>query len=221
MESDPSTPDLPVISPFEKGSFYELVSDGKLRAYEIKSFGPNTATIYYIESNETLSKSKFDLLIHKGDSKGGEVLGVAKRHMRGFTIGLGDPAGEIEGKQIIWEKLERPEKYSHKVYHFDFGKGEQRSTYTFRKATGRTGRLKSMELRVGGVDEEDGKLVAKWVGSSRWNMKNGSLFVADTVKREQDSKQNALREGDANDLEMIVYLTTFAIIESQVRRSKG
>ncbi|CAI7594283.1 unnamed protein product [Penicillium manginii] len=201
------------MSPFEKGSFYELVSNGKLRAYEIKSPGPNTATIYYIESNETISKSKFDLLIHKGDSKGGVVLGVAKRHIRGFTIGLGDPAGEIEGKQIIWEKLERPEKYSHK--------GEQRSTYTLRKSTGRTGRLKSMELRVGGVDEEDGELVAKWVGSSRWNMKNGSLFVADTVKRGQHSEQNTLREGDANSLEMIVYLTTFAVIESQVRRSKG
>lgn len=219
MESEPSTPDLPVNSPFEKGSSYELVSKGKLRAYEIHSPGPNSSPIYYIESNETLSKSKFDLLLHKGDSKNGVILGVAKRHLRGFTIGLGDPAGEIEGKPIIWEKLERPEKYSHKIYHFDFGKGEQRKTYTFRKSTGRTGRLKSMELRIGGVDEEDGELVAKWIGSSRWNMKNGSLFLADTVKKEQD--QSAVREDHANDLEIIVYLTTFAVIESQVRRSKG
>lgn len=219
MESDPSTPDLQVICPFDKGSSYELVSKRKLRAYEIQNPDPNSETIYYIESNETLSRSKFDLLLHKGDSKNGEVLGVAKRHLRGFTIGLGDPAKEIEGKHVIWEKLERPEKYSHKVYHFDFGKGEDRMTYTFRKSTGRTGRLKSMEVRTGGVDQEDGELVAKWVGSSRWNMKNGSLFLADRMKSGEE--KSAVGEVHASDLEVMVYLTTFAVIESQVRRSKG
>lgn len=224
MESDTLAPDLatdlPITSPFGEKSSYEFVSKGKLRGYKIHSTDPEPNSIYHIESNETLSKNKFDLLLHKGDSKDGEVLGVAKRHLRGFTIGLGDPAGELEGKQVIWERLERPEKYSHKIYHFDFGTGQQRKTYTFRKCNGRTGRLKSMELRAGGIDEEDGQLLAKWVGSSRWNMKNGSLFIADR-SRMGNNHLSQLQGEDITKWEIMVCLTTFAIIESQVRRSKG
>lgn len=216
--ADMGSPDPPVASPFEKGSYYELVSKEKFRAYKISSPGHEADAIHHIESNETLSKNKFDLLLHKGDSEKGEILGVAKRHLRGFTIGLGDPAGEIEGKEVVWEKLERPEKYSHKVYHFDYGKGEQRTTYTFRKTNGRTGRLKSMELRVGRPDREDGELVAKWIGSSRWNMRHGSLFVADTTKG--GANQSAAQR-DTSDFDIVVWLTTFSVIESQYRRSKG
>jgi hypothetical protein len=202
-----------------QGLSYELVSKGKLQTYLITRPGPQTDSIYYIETHETLSKHKFDLLLHQGNSKDGEVLGVVKMHRRGFTIGLGDPAGEIEGKQVIWEKLERPEKYSHKVYYFNFGTGEARRTYTYRKTYRTLGRLKGMELRAGGVDEEDGQLLAKWVGSSSWMMKNGSLFIASTAKNGQD--HNAPRDEETKKWEMMVCLTTFAIIESQVRRSKG
>lgn len=215
MESVTSATDRPA-SPFGEGLSYELVSKGKLQAYHIHQPGPQADAIYYIETHETLSRNKFDLLLHRGDSKDGEVLGVVKMHTRGFTIGIGNPADELEGSPITWEKLERPEKYSHKIYHFDFGTGERRTTYTYRKTNGRTGRLKSMELRTGGIDKEDGQLLAKWLGSSSWHMKDGSLFIA---RSGQD--QNAPRGGEANEWEIMVCLTTFAIIESQHRRSKG
>jgi hypothetical protein len=195
------------------------VSKGKLQTYLITRPGPQADSIYYIETHEVLSKHKFDLLLHQGNSKDGEVLGVVKMHRRGFTIGLGDPAGEIEGKQMIWEGLERLQKYSHKVYYFDFGTGAARKTYTYRKTYGVLGRLKSMELRAGGIDQEDGPLLAKWVGSSSWTMKAGSLFIADTAKNGQD--HNAPRDEETKKWEVMVCLTTFAIIESQVRRSKG
>lgn len=73
-----------------------------------------------------------------------------------------------------------------------------------------------MELRTGGVDEENGQLLAKWVGSSSWHIMDGSLFIA---KSGQD--QNGPHVGNANEWEIMVCLTTFAIIESQHRRSKG
>jgi hypothetical protein len=219
MDFDTLAPDITTATNLGQGLSYELVSKGKLQMYRIVRPGPQADSIYYIETHGTLSKHKFDLLLHKGDSKDGEVLGVVKMHRRGFAIGLGDPAGEIEGKQMIWERLERPEKYSHKIYHFDFGAGAQRTTYTYRKSYGVLGRLKSMELRAGGVDEEDGQLLAKWVGSSSWTMKAGSLFIAYTAKSRQD--HNAPRDKESKKWEMMVCLTTFAIIESQVRRSRG
>ncbi|KAJ6137695.1 hypothetical protein N7471_004181 [Penicillium samsonianum] len=219
MESDTLAPDITAATNLGQGLSYELVSEGKLQTYRITRPGPQADSMYYIETHETLSKHKFDLLLHQGDSKDGDVLGVVKMHRRGFTIGLGDPAGEIEGKQMIWERLERPEKYSHKIYYFDFGAGAQRMTYTYRKSYRALGRLKSMELRAGGVDEEDGQLLAKWVGSNSWKMKAGSLFIAYTAKSGQD--HNAARDEETKKWEMMVCLTTFAIIESQVRRSKG
>ena len=219
IDSGTLEPDITTATNLGQGLSYELVSEGKLQTYCIKRPGPQADSMYYIETHETLSKHKFDLILHRGDSKDGEVLGVGKMHLRGFTIGLGDPAGELEGKQMIWEKLERPGKYSHKIYNFDFGTGPQRTTYTYRKSYGVLGRLKSMELRAGGVDEEDGQLLAKWVGSSSWTMKAGSLFIACTAKSGQD--HNALRDEETKKWELMVCLTTFAIIESQVRRSKG
>ncbi|KAJ5601322.1 hypothetical protein N7510_010856 [Penicillium lagena] len=219
MDSETLTPNVTAATNFGQGLSYELVSNGKLQKYRIMMPGPPADSVYYIETHETLSKHKFDLLLHQGDSKDGEVLGVVKMHRRGFTIGLGDPAGEIEGKQMIWERLERPEKYSHKIYYFDFGTGAQRMTYTYRKSLGALGKLKSMELRAGGVDEEDGQLVAKWVRSSSWTMKAGSLFIAYTAKSGQD--RNPPRDKEAKKWEIMVCLTTFAIIESQIRRSKG
>ncbi|KAJ5819292.1 hypothetical protein N7474_004883 [Penicillium riverlandense] len=219
MDSDTLTSDITAATNLGQGHFYELVSKGKLQAYNILRPAPQAKSVYYIETHETLSKHKFDLILHQGDSKDGEVLGVAKMHLRGFTIGLGDPAGEIEGKQMIWERLERPEKYSHKIYYFDFGTGAQRMTYTYRKSHGALGRLKSMELRAGGVDEEDGQLQAKWVGSSSWKIKEGSLLIAYTAKSEQD--HNPPSDEETKKWEIMVCLTTFAIIESQFRRSKG
>ncbi|KAJ5455862.1 uncharacterized protein N7458_004126 [Penicillium daleae] len=219
MDSDTLTLDITAATNLSQGLSYELMSKGKLQMYRIVRPGPQADSMYYIETHETLSKHKFDLLLHQGDSKDGEVLGVVKMHRRGFTIGLGNPAGEIEGKQMEWERLERPKKYSHKIYYFDFGTGAQRMTYTYRKSYGVLGRLKSMELRAGGVDDEDGQLLAKWVGSSSWTMKTGSLFIAHTAKSGQD--HNAPRDEEAKKWEIMVCLTTFAIIESQVRRSKG
>jgi hypothetical protein len=219
IDSDHLVPNITAAANLGQGFAYELVSKGKFQTYHITRPCPQADSIYYIETHETLSKHKFDLLFHQGDSKDGEVLGVVKMHRRGFTIGLGDPAGEIEGKQMIWERLERPEKYSHKVYYFNFGTGAARMTYTYRKSYGVLGRLKSMELRAGGVDEEDGQLLAKWVGSSSWTMKAGSLFIAYTAKNGQG--HNTPRDEGTKKWEMMVCLTTFAIIESQVRRSKG
>ncbi|KAG2019200.1 hypothetical protein GB937_005494 [Aspergillus fischeri] len=140
-------------------------------------------------------------------------------HLRGFTIGLGNPAREIEGKPMVWERLERPEKYGHKVYHLDFGTGAQRTTSPYRKSYSVLRRLKSMELRTGGVDEEDGQVLAKWVGSSSWTMKPGRLFIANMAKSGQD--HNTHLDEEAKKWERMVCLTAFAIIESQHRRSKG
>jgi hypothetical protein len=217
--ADTIAPDITTAESLHQGLSSELVSKAKFQAYRITGPGPQATSIYYIETHETLSKNKFDLILHQGDSKDGEVLGVVKMHRRGFTIGLGDPAGEIEGKPMLWEDLERPEKYSHKVYHFDFGRGAYRMTYTYRKSYGVLGRLKGMELRTGGVGQEDGELLAKWVGSSSWTMKTGSLFIANMAKRGQDP--NAHLNEEAKKWEIIVCLTAFAIIESQHRRSKG
>lgn len=196
--------------------FYELVSKGKLQTYLITRPDPQAGSVYYVETHETLSKHKFDLLLHQGDSKDGEVLGVVKFHRRGFTIGLGNPGGELEGKHMTWERLERPEKYSHKVYYFDFGTGEQRMRYTYRKSYGVLGRLKTMELRAGGVDEENGQLLSKWVGNSSWSMKSGSLFIASAARNGQGKNAH-----DDREWERMICLTTFAIVESQHRRSKG
>jgi hypothetical protein len=202
-----------------QGLSYELVSQGKLQAYRIIRPGSQAEPVYYIETHETLSKHKFDLILHRGDSKDGELLGVAKMHIRGFTIGLGDPAGEIQGKGMTWERLERPEKYSHKVYNFEFGTGATRRSYTYRKSYGVLKKLKGMELRAGGVDKEDGQLLAKWVGNNSWKMKNGSLSIA----RPSESLQelNETRDEEFEKWEIMVCLTTFSIIESQFRRSKG
>ncbi|GIC86298.1 uncharacterized protein Aud_002666 [Aspergillus udagawae] len=218
-DSDTLAPDVTAATNLGQGLSYELVSKPKFQAYRIVRPGSQADSVYYIETHETLSKNKFDLLLHKGDSKDGEVLGVVKMHRRGFTIGLGDPAREIEGKPMVWEKLERPEKHGHKVYHFDFGTGAQRMTYTYRKSYGVLGRLKSMELRAGGVDKEDGLLLAKWVGSSSWMMKAGSLFIANTAKSRQD--RNAHLDEDTNKWEIMVCLTAFAIIESRYRGSNA
>lgn len=218
-DSDTVAPDITAAENLDQGLSYELVSEANFQAYHIRRPGPQATSVYYIETHETLKKNKFDLVLHEGHSKGGEVLGVVKMHLRGFTIGLGDPAREIEGKPMIWERLERPEKYRHKVYYFDFGSREHRMTYTYRKSYGVLGRLKSMELRTGGVDKEDGELLAKWVGRSSWTMKAGSLFVANVAKSSQD--HNAHLDRDAKKWEIMVCLTAFAIIESQHRRSKG
>ncbi|KAJ5305859.1 hypothetical protein PENANT_c015G00303 [Penicillium antarcticum] len=198
---------------------YELVSKGKPQTYCITRPGSQENSAYYIETHETFSKHKFDLILHQGHSKVEEVLGVAKMHRRGFTIGVGNPAGEIEGNEMIWERLERPEKYSHKVYYFDFGTGATRTTYTWRKSYRSLGRLKTMELRVGGVDEENGRLLATWIGSNTWKMKDGSLFIASTVNAGQDPDSPG--DEETTKWELMVCLTTIAIIESQVRRSKG
>ncbi|KAJ5754152.1 uncharacterized protein N7511_008305 [Penicillium nucicola] len=202
-----------------QGLSYELVSKGKLQEYCITTPEPQKIPVYFIETHETLSKHKFDLILHQGDPKTGEILGVAKMHRRGFTIGVGDPAEEIEGKQLTWERLERPERYSHKVYHFDFGTGATRKTYTWRKSYRSLGRLKGMELRAGGIEEEKGQLLATWLGSNSWKMKYGRLYITqvadDGQNRELPSEEQTKKWG------LMVCLTTFAIIESQVRRSKG
>ncbi|KAF7179358.1 hypothetical protein CNMCM7691_008291 [Aspergillus felis] len=218
-ETDTLAPDITAATSLGQGLSYELVSKAEFQKYRIVRPGPQADSVYLIETHETLSKNKFDLLLHQGDSKDGEVLGVVKMHLRGFTIGLGDPAKEIEGTPMVWEKLERPEKYGHKVYHFDFGTGAQRMTYTYRKSYRVLGRLKSMELRAGGIDKEDGQLLAKWVGSSSWTMKAGSLFIANMAKSGQD--HSAHLDEEAKKWEIMVCLTAFAIIESQHRRSKG
>lgn len=219
MDSDTLAPGVMAATDFGQGLSYELVSKAKFQAYRIERLGSQAKSMYYIETHETLSKHKFDLLLHQGDSKDGEVLGVAKRHGRGFTIGVGDPAREIEGKQMIWERLERPEKYGHKIYYFDFGTGVQRMTCTYRKSNGFLGKLKTIELRAGGIDEEDGRLLAKWVGSSSRKIKEGSLFIPYTAKSGQD--HNAISDEETKKWEIMVCLTTFAIIESQFRRRKG
>jgi hypothetical protein len=105
------------------------------------------------------------------------------------------------------------------VYNFEFGTGATRRSYTYRKSYGVLKKLKGMELRAGGVDKEDGQLLAKWVGNNSWKMKNGSLSIA----RPSESLQelNETRDEQFEKWEIMVCLTTFSIIESQFRRSKG
>lgn len=189
--------------------FYELVSLQKFRHYNIVKPGPVATTVYHITNCETLRKKKFDLTVHQG-SPDGQVFGVGKRQLRGWTIGFGSPAEEIEeGKELVWEQLQRPKKFSHKVYYFEFGSGANRKTYTYRKGYGTLKRLKSMELRAGGVEEEEGELMAKWIGNNNWSMKTGSLFIKNLKGQDQELWERA------------VCLTAFAIIESQIRRAKG
>jgi hypothetical protein len=190
--------------------FYELVSLQKFRHYNIVKPGPVATPAYHITNCETLRRKKFDLTVHQG-SPDGQVFGVAKRQMRGWTVGFGSPADEFQGKELVWEQLQRPKKFSHKVYYFEFGSGADRKTYTYRKTYGTLKRLKSMELRAGGVDDEDGELLAKWVGNNGWTMKTGSLFIKRLDEKGQDQEV----------WERAVCLTAFAIIESQIRRSKG
>ena len=88
-DSDTVAPDITAAENLDQGLSYELVSEAKFQAYHIRRPGPQATSVYYIETHETLKKNKFDLVLHEGHSKGGEVLGVVKMHLRGFTIGLG------------------------------------------------------------------------------------------------------------------------------------
>jgi hypothetical protein len=201
--------------------FYELVSQATFRSHLLSKPDALSSASFCIEKHETLSKNKFDLLIHQGAFKNGEVLGVAKFHVRGldYTIGLGNPAGEIEGKGITWEKLTRLGKYTHKVHYFSIGSAEQRRTYTYRKQYTRFKRLKTMELRAGGIEDEKGELLARWVGTSKLSMKRGSLFIKRIGLKGQEP--DAPLDEEARKWEIMVCMTAFTIIESQVRRSKG
>jgi hypothetical protein len=198
------------------GLFYELVSNSSIRKHLITS--PNSpAATYHVTKQESLSRKKWDVKIHRGDSEERDILAVAKFHMHSITIGLGDPGNAPEeggdGKPMTWEELERPQKWRYNVYYFKYGSGAQRKTYTYRKTYTALKKLKTMELRVGGVEDEDGELVAKWVRGSKWGMKNGSLFIKKTVAADQ--------EEEAKNWEVMVVVSVLSIVESQVRRSKG
>jgi hypothetical protein len=202
--------------------FYELVSIATVHKHKHCIAKPDSLStpIYYVERHKSLSKKKFDLKIHDGDSKQGIALGVVKLHSRGATIGLGDPDAVIEegrksGQRMIWEKLERLHKWNHNAYYFEYGSGEERKVYTYRKKFNRWCVFKSIELRLGGLEAVEGELVAKWVGTSKWLLKPGSLFI----KREfGDQKSEVPAKETGKDWEMMVMLTMLTIIESQARR---
>ena len=206
----------------DRALFYELVSQPTIHRYRIVRPDAPSTPVYYIEKHKSLSKNTFDLILHEGDSKHGDVLGVVKLHPRGFTFGLGDPAADKrEGEEMIWEESKRPKTFSHRVHQFDFGTGAQRRTYTYRKSYSVLKRLKGIELRAGGVEEEEaeGPVLAKWVGGkSKWTMKAGSLLIRRTGM--EDRNQDVPSDEKAKKWEVMVCLTTFGIIESQLKRRK-
>ena len=211
----------------DPATFYELVSIATgLKHHRVAKPNSLSTFNYCMERHETISKKKFDLKIHEGDSKKGTVLGVVKLHVRGFTVGLGDPDKLIEdggkgGERMVWEKLEKPEKWNHKVYYFEYGSGEERKMYTYRKIVNRIGALLSMELRLGGVEAVEGELVAKWVRGSKWLVMSGNLFIKRRELREHGSESTGKETGkESNDWELMIMLSVFGIIENRARSGR-
>lgn len=144
-------------------------------------------------------------------------MGVAKlhhKHAREFVIGVGDPdvfAESEPGKEIVWESLRRGEKWRHISHIFEFGDGKERGVYTWRRTVKYWSNcVRDMELRVGGRDEKDGELVARWTGTNWHNSKKGMLFVKSVGETELERRK----------WEAVVVLTSMAIIENAVRRSR-
>ena len=134
-------------------------------------------------------------------------------HGAHFTIGVGNPEvtieeGEDKAERMSWEKLQRMKKWTYRWYQFEFGAGEGREVYTWRRTNDRwPRRLKNMELRVG--KEEGGDLVAVWKGSHGMKVKRGSMFI---------KRRGGLKE--EKKWELMVLLTGFSIIESYVKRTR-
>lgn len=215
------------------GDFYKLVSKRTLNSHYIsreESSPESLAAPLYCITKHELPPVKSDVEVRAGGSKTGPILGVVKMKIGRHVIGLGDPdaifsEGERE-ERIVWEDMQRvrEEKFAWKTYVFEFESGGGlRKKYTWRKTkmglgVSRIGMFtKQMELRVSDPEAVNtGELVAKWQGSSKVYMKQGSLFIKRRTGRDGDGDE----EMEEKRWELMVLLTLFAIIETAVRRNR-
>ncbi|KAG9247159.1 hypothetical protein BJ878DRAFT_493838 [Calycina marina] len=204
-------------------TFKTLVCDKSptKRIYQLYSpFCTAPETLYtIIEADRTFRASKPDIRLFAGTDKTAPLAGVVKlhsHHAKEYVLGIGDPdvLGEAvcAGKGVMWESLRRAEKWRFGTYVFEFGGGKARRMYTWRRTVRYWSRfVKDMELRVGGVDESEGEVVALWSGSSWHNLKRGSLYVQNRGESAEEQRQ----------WEVTVVLAAMAIIETAVRRSRS
>jgi len=198
--------------------FKELLSirpSGK-RIYQLVD---QTSTPIYtiIERDKTFQAQKPDIQLYSGADKTCPLVGVVKlyhMHAHEFVVGIGDPNATADdglGKEMIWESLRRGEKWRHISHTFEFGIGAERRAYTWRRTVKYwSNYVKDMELRVGGLEEKQGELVALWTGTSWHNLKKGTLFF-----KERGADKEELRKWG-----IVVVLTAMAIIENAVRRAR-
>ena len=202
----------------DPSQFKELhsIRPTKKRIYQLVD--PASAPLYtIIERDQTFNGQKPDIQVYSGADSSYPLAGVVKlhhMHAREFVVGVGDPhvvAEDGQQGEAVWESLRRGEKWRHISHTFEFGSGKDRRVYTWRRTVKYwSNYVKDMELRVGGMKEKDGDLVALWTGSCWHNLKKGTLFLKD-------------RDGDSEEVrkwEVMVVLTAMAIIENAVRRSR-
>jgi hypothetical protein len=202
--------------------FYELVSKRTFLVHHISPPSSISTPFYCVTKHESVLRKNPDLKLHRGSDKSGQVLGVVKIGARFDTIGVGDPDAVLEEGnrvgRIVWERLQRTKKWTYKSYEFEYergvGRGE-RQTYTWRRTKNHFGFLRELELRVGGPEQREGEVLAVFVGTDTRNIKRGRYFI----KRSRDGDGE---EGmaEAKRWELMVLLTSLAIIESAARRSR-
>jgi hypothetical protein len=173
------------------------------------------APLYTTIARETpFQPAKPDIRVFAGSDKAAPLVGVVKMHKREYVIGLGNPKAAEEGNEVmVWEGLKRMEKWTYKTYMFEYnhGDGRGRVVYTWRRTKVRMLKyLKEMELRVGGVEDGEGELVALWKAEGK-SVILGNLFL----KEREDGSEEARKMW-----ELMVVLTSQAIVAGVIRRAK-
>jgi hypothetical protein len=210
LSSNPANPDPEL--------FYELVSSRTFKIHHISRPYSASTPLYCVQKHESLSSKKPDVMIHRGNSKEGDVLGVLKLGLREHAFGIGDPEALLEegnvDERVIWERLRRSNKWNHKVYEFEYGSGAGeggRTKYTWQWTNrGVLGIARDLELRVGSPGEE-GEVVALYKKTDWRFIKRGNFFIKKRFSVDGEERQKKW--------ELVVLLTAVGLLEGAVRRS--
>jgi hypothetical protein len=201
--------------------FYELISTTTLTTHHISQRDSPSTSLYCVRKHASFSK-KPDVMIHRGNSNAGAVLGVVRLGLREDAIGIGDPDALLEegnvDKRMVWERLLRANKWNHKIYEFEYENGVgggARTKFTWRWTNPWFLRVpRDLELRVGSPADGEGELVARFRKTDWRFIKRGSLFI----RRGYGDDGGEQREEQRKKWELVVLLTALGIIEGLARR---